>query len=131
MGRNSNELQLSPFPPIMSHRRNAGGVMDSAIVNALKEKAELEARLTKISQFLALYDEFSRTKGETSDTRDVVEVEIPDDQEPITYQPFMPIPNKGPTVRYRFGPNALVTLAVGAMKDLGRPLTRGELVDAL
>lgn len=106
--------------------------MDQAIANALKEKKELEERLARVNQFLALYEEFSGTEGEAFDIRSIRPpgntpvLDVPRDVSPGQVQEEQKV-ERG----RKLSPAELVRLATGALKDIGKPLTRGALVEVL
>jgi hypothetical protein len=96
--------------------------MDQAIINALKQKRELERRLAEIEQFLRLYQEFSEEPVDQAD----IETQRDDaaDSTPET--------SKMARVRRpRFGPKAVASVSTGILQDHGVPLTRGELAAEL
>jgi hypothetical protein len=93
--------------------------MDPAVTKALKEKRELQRRLTEIEQFLRLYKEFS---GEAVEAEPAA-----DGKSEPTHTTHAP-ERKRLKVR---GPRHVVSHAKGILQDLGEPLTRGELTAEL
>jgi hypothetical protein len=105
-----------------------------ALANALKEKKELQERLERIEQFLALYDEFSRTKEETVDTLSGVSSAVRgtvDAMHRVLRSGTATVVTEQVVPPRRLSPVQLAVLAKGAIKDAQHPLTRYELVSAL
>jgi hypothetical protein len=120
--------------------------MDRAIEKALKEKQDLEERLAKINQFLALYEEFSGTDSETPETGSLsrtgnivygdVSADAAVDIERVrgVNQQYLSgsysMATSSAASRKRT-PGEIVRMATAALKDVGKPMTRGELAEAL
>ena len=101
--------------------------MDQALINALKRQKELRKELAEIEEFLRLYQQFSGADQEH--TPPVNTGDGPTHggaREPTQRGPREP--TQGPV---RSGPKAVADVAAGILKDLGVPLTRGELATEL
>jgi len=94
--------------------------MDQALANALKRKAELEKELGEINRFLTLYDRF--TAG-TEPVGSDVSISGPGATYVITART-----GRG---KSRGRPADFAEIMERVLRDISRPLTRTELVDAL
>ncbi|SDR06811.1 hypothetical protein SAMN05519103_00612 [Rhizobiales bacterium GAS113] len=94
--------------------------MDQAISNALRRKAELERELQRIEQFIALYEEFAGTSAAQSGS---VKSDAGNNHPDGEVSP----PPRGRRVR----PPEVVKMVERILKDVGHPMTRGEIASAL
>lgn len=102
--------------------------MDSAVANALKRKEELERELAEIRQFLTLHQKYGGTKSEDAETDWPVAVVKKGDT--IIGRV---VPHSQPTKmkKVRGAPANFSEIAERVLIDVGRPLTRTELVDEI
>ena len=102
--------------------------MDMAYENALKRKKELEAELSEIKLFLALYERFSGTElargdpapGPAGDAALLHDRQVSN----AAIQSHWPVVEFG---RQRGNPDIVAAMAEAVLKESGRPMTRGEL----
>jgi hypothetical protein len=90
--------------------------MDQAYQKAVIRKKELEDELAEIELFLMLYERFSNgTEPEPDDARSESDRVEPTRGEPADFP------------RPRGNPDIIASMAEAVLKDVGRPMTRGEL----
>jgi hypothetical protein len=88
--------------------------MDSALSNALKRKKELEEELEKVNQFIDMYPRFAGTESESPDSS--------------SHMPRKRIERVRLRRRIRTRPGEFVRIIEAILKDVRRPLPRGQLV---
>lgn len=92
--------------------------MDETLSRALKKKKDLLIELKQVEEFIDLYETLFGQKQEQDNP--VAGFAVPDSTLPA------------PTRKKRRGtPNEIADIAEKVIRAAGRPLTRGELVDAL
>jgi hypothetical protein len=105
----------------------AGGVaMPTPLENARKRLAELEREKADIEQFIKLYGRFSEG---TEDAQSE-----PSETQPRETYPQEPEPmDNGDKLEHRRGatPSEIVLLMERVIREVGHPMTRGEIVAAL
>lgn len=103
-----------------------GVSMDQALRNALKRKKELETELAEIAKFIDLHGRFSGTKREKIEPLPVNSGQWVPDPEPSPHTDLKP---GNVLIRHKRGqPDDFANIMARVISDIGRPLTRSELV---
>lgn len=104
--------------------------MPTPIENARKRLADLEREKAEIEQFIRLYGRFSDgTETARSEPRHIVEGRKPEETYSHNPQPVDNVDKSG----HRRGatPSEIVTIMERVIREVGSPMTRGEIVSAL
>lgn len=98
--------------------------MDDALLKALKRRDNLQAELEKVERFISAYKDLFGTDGERSETA----------ADPVSPGENMRVESASrPPVRARrrIRTSDIADIAERVLRDVGRPMQRGELVEEL
>ena len=102
--------------------------MDDALSKALKLKQQLQDELVKVEQFIALHkDIFGEGFGQRELPLDTPKA--PNESHQVNSAPLLKAPRKKKPKRLKT--DRLVRVAERILREVGRPLTRGEMVKEL
>jgi len=102
--------------------------MSSALENAKKRLAALRAEVARVERFIRDYEEFSeRTEAVQIGLREIPVENTPEGN----VSPVQPVDNSPPPGRRKARPEEIAQIIERVIREVGRPMMRGELVEAL
>ncbi len=96
--------------------------MDVAVLNALKKMRKLQQEIKELDAFIAKYEELSGNKIQQDDL-----LAVPDS----VINPHDSLSGSGKIVKRRNNIKKLLDITERLIRESGRPMTRGEIVDGM